>query len=119
NRGVHVDAFDTTAALPGVVERAVDDVRYCVAEVRVGRDVRRVLAAELEPDVDEALGALAIDFVAAAHRAGGAHVSDLWPGDDLRARVVACVDGGDQVFRGSGALKSSRECVAAKSGAIG
>src|SRR5207237_9328808 len=100
-------------------ERAVDDVRYCVAEVRVGRDVGRVLAAELEPDVDEALGALAIDFVAAAHRAGEAHVSDLRSGDDLRAGVVARVDGGDQVFRRAGARERSREYVAVYSEARG
>src|SRR5205807_1286111 len=91
-RGVHVDALDPAAALPGVVVGAVDEIGDGMVEVGVGGDVGRILAAQLEPDVDEAPGALAIDLMSAAHGAREADVSDLRPGDDLRAGLVAGVD---------------------------
>jgi hypothetical protein len=50
---VHVDALDGAARLARVVERAVDELRDRVREVRVGADIRRVLPAELERDALE------------------------------------------------------------------
>ena len=47
-RAMHVDALDAAAALPGVEERAVDQVLDRVLEVGVGAHVGRVLAAEFE-----------------------------------------------------------------------
>ena len=53
---MHVDALDAAARLAGVEERAVDEVLDRVGEVGVGAHIGRILAAELEPDADEAPG---------------------------------------------------------------
>src|SRR5262249_47426109 len=51
---VHVDPLDSAAALAGVVAGAVDEAVCGLLEIGVFGDVRRVFAAELEADVDEA-----------------------------------------------------------------
>ena len=64
---MNVNALDRAARLTGVVERAVGDRGGCRFDVDVVADVDRVLAAELELDLD--------------HPASGA-------GGDLRAGAV-------------------------------
>src|SRR5439155_8741013 len=68
-RSIDVGALDGAAALSGVVASAVDHVLDRLVEIGVARHVRRVLSAELEPDVDEALLCRRmIDAMPAEHR---------------------------------------------------
>ena len=118
--GVHVDALDAAAALPGVVERAVDEVLDGVGEVGVGSHVRRILPAQLEADVDEARrGNRAIDLVASAHATREADVSDLGAGDHPGDDFVIGVDGLDEPLWSARLGESPFERLAAQSGAGG
>ena len=67
---VHVDALHPAARLAGVEVRAVDEVLDGVREIGVVAHVRRIAAAELEPDADEARGGRALHGMAAGDRAG-------------------------------------------------
>ncbi len=70
---VDVDPLDAAAALPRVEEGAVYQVLDGVRHVDVGPDVGRVLAAELEADIDEPAGRRFFHRFPAGHRAGEAH----------------------------------------------
>src|SRR3954463_129887 len=85
---VDIDALDAATGLPGVEEGAVDEVLDREVEIGVGPDIGRVLAAELEPDADEAAGRCLLDRCPAGDRAGEGDVVDA----ELRinAAVVAC-----------------------------
>jgi hypothetical protein len=64
HRAVHVDALDRAAALPRVVDGAVDDVLHRLVEVAVGGDVRGIVSPQLEADVEEALRGRLLDAMA-------------------------------------------------------
>ena len=59
--GMHIDALDAAAALPGVEERAVDQVLDRMVELGVGAHIGRVLAAQFEPQRREGAGRGALD----------------------------------------------------------
>src|SRR3546814_14547941 len=69
-----VDPLDAAARLPGIEEGAVDGILDGEAEVGVGADVGRVLAAQLQPDADELAGRRLFDHLAGLDRAGEVHL---------------------------------------------
>ena len=86
---MHVDALDAAAGLARVEERAVDQVLDGMGQVGVVAHIGRILAAELEPRADEAIGCRALHGVPARDRAGEGHEIDTRVADDtLRVRVA-------------------------------
>src|SRR5258706_12952766 len=76
DRAMNVDALDGAAALPRIVDGTVDDVLDGPVEIAVGGDVSGVVAPELEPDLDQALGGRRGDAMTSEHRAGVDDVVD-------------------------------------------
>ena len=113
-RLVHVDSLDRAAALPCVVDRAVDDVLDRLREVAVGRDVRRVVAAELEARMQKAPGRRLDHPVPAEHAPGEDHLVDAIVGDHSLALRVVAVERLHQVSRGPGLGERAREVIAAQ-----
>ncbi|GJC94275.1 hypothetical protein ColKHC_03101 [Colletotrichum higginsianum] len=87
NKGVvdlvgHVHALDRAAALARVEDGAVDDLGRGPVDVDVVADVGRVLAAELEPDVDDAVRRRLLHCEAAGHGASESDELHLGVADD-------------------------------------
>ena len=114
DRPGHVDALDAAAALPRVVEGAVDHVLHREVEVGVLADVGGILAAELESCVDEAVRDLGVDLAAARDRAGERDVVHAPGADQLRRRAVIERDRRDEAVRHIGARERVGEVAAAE-----
>ena len=93
-----VDTLDAAARLAGIEEGAVDDVFDGVAELGVGADVGRVLAAELEAGTDEARRRGLLHRVTTGYGAGEGDEVDAFAGDQLGGRVMAQVQVPEQAF---------------------
>src|SRR5690606_32766145 len=74
---VDVDALDTTAALAGVEESAVDQILDRMIELRVGADVGGILSAKLQGDRGECARCRPLDGTAARYAACEGHVIHL------------------------------------------
>ena len=85
---VHVDALDRAAGLAAVEECAVGEVLDRVLEIGIGSDVRGVLAAQLQPDLEKAPRCGLLHAASAGDRAGEAHEADFAARDDPRDRLV-------------------------------
>ncbi len=86
---MNIDPLDGAAGLTGIEEGAVHQILNRVIEVGIGTDIGWVLAAELQPERDEApTGGLA-DGAPAGDRAGEGDEIDLRTGDEgLRCQVI-------------------------------
>ena len=67
---VDIDPLDAAAGLAGVEEGAVDQSLDSVREIRVGADIARVLASELEADAEKAARGGGLDRATALDGAG-------------------------------------------------
>ncbi len=114
DRSMNVHALDRAAALPRVVDRAVDDVLDCLVEIAVGRGVGGVVAAELEADVQEAITRGRLDAMTAMHRAGEEDVIDPWIGDELLGALVVEEDGLNGSLRPARLGERTREVLTAE-----
>ena len=109
---VHIDALDAAAALPGIVEGAVDDIGDRIVEVGVGPHIGRVLAAEFEAERGEGSGRRALDRLAASDRAGEVHMIDAARGDEPGRPFMVERDGREQPFRQADAIHRLLESLA-------
>jgi hypothetical protein len=115
DRAVNVGPLDGAAALPGVVASAVDDAVDGLAYVCVGGDVGRVLAAQLQADLDEAAGGGGgIDAVPAVDRAREGHVIHARVRGDALAGGVIAVQGLEQAGRCARGGERARKMLAAE-----
>ena len=107
DRLVHVDALDGAAALPRVVDRAVDDVLDRLLEVAVRSRIGGIVSAELEADVEEAVLRGGLDAMASMDGAREEDVVDTGIPDEPFGVPVVDED------RGNGALRRARldECA--------
>ena len=114
DRSVDIDALDAAAGLPGVEERAVDEVLDRVREIGIRAHVRRVLAAEFETDADEAAGRGALDRCTTSNRAGEGDVADVLVRDETCCRLVAHVQELQQAVRQAGLARRGGEPLGAE-----
>ena len=98
DRFVHVDPFDRAARLPRVVERAVGEAGRGRFHIGVVADVHRILAAELQLDLDHPACGDRGDLRAGRVRAGEEHAVDRLAQQRGARRAVAD-DGNEDVRR--------------------
>ena len=99
---------------PGVEHGAVHQVLDGVREIRVGAHVGGVLAAQLQPGADEAIGGRLLHRVAAGDRAGERDEVDQRRGDHSRRLVMGAVHELEHALRQSGVLERLGEALRAQ-----
>ena len=109
---VHIDALDAAAALAGIEEGAVDQVRDRVVELGVGQHIGRVLAAELQAERREGAGRRLLDRAAAGDRAGEVDVVDLAGADQLLGLRVVQDEVLEHALRQAGRVEAPGEALA-------
>jgi hypothetical protein len=113
---MHIDALDATAALAGIVERAVDELFDREIKIGVWPDVSRILAAEFKAKRRERAGRGPLDRAAASDRSGEVHVIDGPGCNQLFRGPVIEVQRCEQILRQSDLVHGGLKTLADQQG---